>query len=141
MKVIFFRLALTVLFSACWANIGYAGGGHVHFGRSEFVNGGMTPAQISNSLTEIEAKTHDIEELIQAGNLLEIEELAVSIRDISHWIVDNAGMNQARHANLKRASKSISKAAEKLKKYAVTGDASKAKEQVERIHKFLEFVV
>ena len=140
MQATLFRLVLAILLFTSWANISYGSGGHAHFGRSRFVNGGVATGQVSNLLAEIEVKTHSIGELIQAGNLLEIEELAISIRDLSFGIADNTTMDRVRNAKLKRVSKGISRAAKKLKKYAVVGDASKAKQQVERIHKLLEFV-
>lgn len=119
----------------------FAGGGHAHFGRSEFVNGGMTSNQISQSLADIKAKTSYANELLQTGDLVQLEEVASSIRDLSSRVADNASMNRARNANLKRASKSISRAADKLKKYAIKGDAPSAEEQVERIHKLLVFAL
>lgn len=118
----------------------HAGGGHAHFGRSEFVNGGMSPDQMSQSLADIQAKTNYAKELLQTGNLAEVKSVATSIHDASVWIAENASMNRARHTNLKRASKGIAKAAEKLNKYAVDGNAKEAEVQVTRIEKLLEFV-
>jgi len=122
-------------------NNALAGGGHAHGGRSEFVNGGMPLGKIMNSLGEIKTKAHDIEELWLADNLVEIEALAISIRDISSEIAGSAVMNRSRHANFKRASKGISRAAEKLKDYAAQENALKVKQQVDRIHKYLEYAV
>lgn len=134
-------LFLTALISLTWAGSAYAGSGHAHFGRSEFVNGGMSPNEISQSLADIRIKTDYAKELLESGDLTELEEVAHSIRDLSSWVADNASMNRARHAGLKRASKGISRAAEKLKKYVVKGDLPKAEEQMKRIDKLLDFAV
>lgn len=96
---------------------------------------------MSQSLADIQTKAAYAKERLQTGDLIQLKGVAVSIYDASAWVAENASMNRARHANLRRASKGITKAAEKLNEYANDGNAKESEAQLARIDKLLEFVL
>lgn len=122
-----------------FANNSIAGGGHAH-GRSQFVNGGEALAQTFHAIEDIKSHISIMDSAMKERNLADLKPVADEIYILSDELKDNTHLNKTRYAKMKRALRTISKAANKLRNAVIEENLSEIEKQVTKLLKSASYL-
>lgn len=116
------------------ANNLLAGGGHAH-GRSHFVNGGEALAQTFHAIEDIKAHISIMDNSMKEQNLTDLKAIADEVYLLSDELKNSTHLSKARYAKMKRALRTISKTANKLRNAITEEDLSEIESQIKKLLK------